>query len=108
MYPLQWYMYLFNHINPLMVHVGSSLYNQLEMMKERVVIVISADLAHTHQKSGPYGYSNASEPYDKVSSKSVCQLNNSLKLFSGTTTLVCLGAHRNARKHTTVFHFNFD
>ena len=36
-------------------------------MQERVVVVISADLAHTHLSSGPYGYSNASEPFDLVS-----------------------------------------
>ena len=29
-------------------------------------MVISADLAHTHKASGPYGYSNASEPFDLV------------------------------------------
>ncbi len=48
------------------LHPGSLLFQQLEAMEERVVVVISADLAHTHQKSGPYGYSNASEPYDLV------------------------------------------
>ena len=36
-------------------------------MSERVLVVVSADLAHTHLASGPYGYSNASEPFDLVS-----------------------------------------
>ena len=40
-------------------------------MEERVVIVISADLAHTHLASGPYGYSNESEPFDQVGIKTV-------------------------------------
>ena len=40
-------------------------------MTERVVVVISADLAHTHLSSGPYGYSNASEPFDLVRNGSV-------------------------------------
>ena len=35
-------------------------------MSEKVAVVISADLAHTHLKTGPYGYSNASEPFDLV------------------------------------------
>lgn len=35
-------------------------------MSEKVVVVVSADLAHTHLKTGPYGYSNASEPFDLV------------------------------------------
>lgn len=48
---------------------GAGLFSILEPLKERVVIVISADLAHTHLASGPYGYSNASEPFDQVSTK---------------------------------------
>lgn len=38
----------------------------LEPLKERVAVIISADLAHTHLASGPYGYSNASQPFDDV------------------------------------------
>lgn len=45
---------------------GASLFAYLESLPEKVVVVISADLAHTHLASGPYGYSNASEPFDKV------------------------------------------
>ena len=40
---------------------GSFLNNKV---KERVLVIISSDLAHTHLASGPYGYSNASEPFD--------------------------------------------
>ncbi|KAK7116391.1 hypothetical protein V1264_002079 [Littorina saxatilis] len=36
----------------------------LDSASQRIVVIISADLAHTHQASGPYGYSNASEPFD--------------------------------------------
>lgn len=35
-------------------------------------MVISGDMAHTHQSSGPYGYSNASQPFDDVSFGSNC------------------------------------
>ena len=35
-----------------------------EQRSERIGVVISADLAHTHQPQGPYGYSNASGPFD--------------------------------------------
>ena len=45
---------------------GTELYTLLEPLKERVVVVISADLAHTHMSTGPYGYSNASQPFDQV------------------------------------------
>ena len=43
------------------------MYEILERSPKRVVIIISGDLAHTHLASGPYGYSNTSEPFDKVS-----------------------------------------
>jgi aromatic ring-opening dioxygenase LigB subunit len=36
----------------------------LEAMEIRVAVVVSADLAHTHLKSGPYGRSPAAEPFD--------------------------------------------
>ncbi len=45
---------------------GCELFSILEPLKERVAVIISADLAHTHMSSGPYGFSNASEPFDQV------------------------------------------
>ncbi|CAG5114861.1 unnamed protein product [Candidula unifasciata] len=54
---------------PELLKLGSSLYSILETSSKRVVIVISADLAHTHSASGPYGYSNASEPFDEACGK---------------------------------------
>ncbi|KAK7496001.1 hypothetical protein BaRGS_00012702 [Batillaria attramentaria] len=51
---------------PELLKLGSSLWGILEELSERVVIIISADLAHTHLASGPYGYSNASEPFDEA------------------------------------------
>ena len=36
-----------------------------EGYKKRVVFVASADQAHTHRKSGPYGYSPDAEKYDR-------------------------------------------
>lgn len=48
--------------------LGAQLYKSLEAREERVVVIVSADLAHTHSTDGPYGYSNASEPFDMVSS----------------------------------------
>ena len=47
-------------------HAGTELFAMLEPLKEKVVVIISADLAHTHMSTGPYGYSNASEPFDLV------------------------------------------
>ena len=42
------------------------MYDYLDARQEKIAVVISADLAHTHKASGPYGYSNASEPFDMV------------------------------------------
>ncbi|XP_055332948.1 protein TTE1956-like [Paramacrobiotus metropolitanus] len=47
-----------------LLHLGRSLYLRLQHSPERVAIVISSDLAHTHSKDGPYGYSDAAQPFD--------------------------------------------
>mmetsp|Transcript_1246 Transcript_1246/g.1413 ORF Transcript_1246/g.1413 Transcript_1246/m.1413 type:complete len:328 (+) Transcript_1246:1-984(+) len=52
-------------INELL-RLGSSLAEELHAMKERVVICISGDLAHTHDKDGPFGFSDEAEPYDEA------------------------------------------
>ena len=39
--------------------------------KKRVAFVASADQAHTHRKSGPYGYSPDAEKYDKFVVKAI-------------------------------------
>eukprot|EP00731_Ephydatia_muelleri_P015609 Em0009g33a len=49
---------------PELLQLGKQLYTILQTLSERVVVVVSGDLAHTHLPDGPYGYSNASEPYD--------------------------------------------
>ncbi|KAL5004934.1 hypothetical protein ScPMuIL_018390 [Solemya velum] len=51
---------------PELLDLGYRLCKYLEDLKETVIIVISADLAHTHSKDGPYGYSNTSEPFDRA------------------------------------------
>ena len=38
-----------------LLEFGSRLYEELEALEEKVVVVISSDLAHTHLDSGPYG-----------------------------------------------------
>lgn len=53
-------------------HEGTELFALLEPLKEKVVVIISADLAHTHMSTGPYGFSNASEPFDQVIMLFVC------------------------------------
>jgi aromatic ring-opening dioxygenase LigB subunit len=51
---------------PELVGVGRLLAPILEASPMRIVVIISADLAHTHLASGPYGYSPDAEPFDKA------------------------------------------
>lgn len=51
---------------PELTQLGESLFKILHSKPERIVMIISADLAHTHMKSGPYGFSTAAEPFDKA------------------------------------------
>ena len=53
-------------VSAIILLAGTGLFSVLEPLKERVAVIISADLAHTHLASGPYGYSNASQPFDDV------------------------------------------
>lgn len=50
----------------LFLPTGGALFRYLDRISKRVVVIISADLAHTHLSSGPYGYSDAAEPFDQV------------------------------------------
>jgi aromatic ring-opening dioxygenase LigB subunit len=47
-----------------LLHLGKLILAWAEGRPERIGVVISADLAHTHQTQGPYGYSNSSAPFD--------------------------------------------
>ena len=49
---------------PELLQLGKHLYSYLESTPQKVAIVISGDLAHTHSKDGPYGYSPEAEPFD--------------------------------------------
>ena len=50
-----------------LLELGTNMYNLLDNATEKVAVIISGDLAHTHLSDGPYGYSNASEPFDQAS-----------------------------------------
>lgn len=59
---------------PELLALGGSLANHLEQLKENIVVVISADLAHKHSASGPFGYSNQSDRFDKACGEWVVEL----------------------------------
>jgi len=51
---------------PELIDLGHHLSDYLEQLSQRVAIVVSSDLAHTHLECGPYGYSPTAEPFDQA------------------------------------------
>lgn len=49
---------------PELLQVGADIAQFFEQIPEKVVVIISSDLAHTHSADGPYGYSEAAQPFD--------------------------------------------
>jgi aromatic ring-opening dioxygenase LigB subunit len=49
---------------PELLQVGADIMDWAQQRPERIAILVSGDLSHTHQSSGPYGYSAASGFYD--------------------------------------------
>jgi len=54
---------------PELRRLGAALFRVFDPWKERVVVLASADLAHTHLPSGPYGFSPAADPFDTACGK---------------------------------------
>lgn len=44
--------------------VGKSIHDFAENSSKRIFLIISSDLAHTHEVCGPYGFDPASQPFD--------------------------------------------
>ncbi len=51
---------------PELLNVGTLLKEFIENLKERTVVIISADLAHTHSHDGPYNFSDTAEEFDSL------------------------------------------
>ena len=54
---------------PELLKLGRSIRHWADSRPERIAILISADLSHTHRLEGPYGYSNASAIFDAAVGK---------------------------------------
>jgi len=52
---------------PELVDLGFNMGHILDESPKRVVLVVSSDLAHTHQIEGPYGYCPCAQPFDDAS-----------------------------------------
>jgi aromatic ring-opening dioxygenase LigB subunit len=51
---------------PELLQMGAIIMEWAEARPEKIGMIVSGDLSHTHLASGPYGYSNASGPYDEA------------------------------------------
>jgi hypothetical protein len=49
-----------------LLQIGADIMEWAENRPERIGMVVSGDLSHTHLSNGPFGYSNASAPFDKA------------------------------------------
>jgi aromatic ring-opening dioxygenase LigB subunit len=49
-----------------LLSIGGDVMTWIQKRPERIGVIISGDLSHTHLSNGPYGYSPASELYDNA------------------------------------------
>ena len=49
---------------PELLRWGEFVRGFLDILPDKVGVVVSGDLSHTHRADGPYGYSNSSTPFD--------------------------------------------
>lgn len=70
--PMSFPLRRFNHSAEMfdeLLLLGSEIGQFLDQLPQRVLWLVSADLAHTHLKTGPYGYCPCAQPYDDACSK---------------------------------------
>ncbi|NHJ49783.1 MAG: hypothetical protein FK733_18470 [Asgard group archaeon] len=65
---------------PETLTLGNDLRIFFENLEKRTVIVISADLAHTHQEEGPYGFDESASIFDDLIGKWANTLNDKILL----------------------------
>jgi aromatic ring-opening dioxygenase LigB subunit len=53
------------------ISFGMAVAEMAERSKKRVVFIASADQAHAHKKSGPYGYHRSAAKYDEFVSQAI-------------------------------------
>ncbi|MEJ2293438.1 MAG: hypothetical protein P8Y23_01555 [Candidatus Lokiarchaeota archaeon] len=60
------------------ISLGINLKKFFESINKRVALIISADLSHTHNKEGPYGFSEEAEIFDKMIQDWAISLNSEI------------------------------
>jgi hypothetical protein len=74
---------------PELLAMGADMMTWIRQRPERIAVVVSGDLAHTHLSNGPYGYSNTSAIYDTA-------IKTWLSTSTGTTNDPCSPAAEQA------------
>jgi aromatic ring-opening dioxygenase LigB subunit len=74
---------------PELLQLGRLLAQFFNDAPEKIAVIISADLAHTHTEEGPYGYSKTAEIFDNLIEKWIISggKNPSLLLSKATEIL---------------------
>ena len=65
-------------IIPETIALGNNLSVFLESIKKRVVVIVSADLGHTHNPEGPFGFAKEAEIFDKMIQEWVVSLDGKI------------------------------
>jgi aromatic ring-opening dioxygenase LigB subunit len=79
---------------PITLKLGAEIGKFFDRLGERVVIIISADLAHTHDEKGPYGYAKEATAFDLLIEQWVTTFDKKLLIDEAPKTLseaLCCG-----------------
>ncbi|MFX0096695.1 MAG: hypothetical protein ACFE7E_02935 [Candidatus Hodarchaeota archaeon] len=74
--------------------LGRNLRSFFEPLEEKVIVIISADLGHTHSPDGPYGFSETAKAFDNMIEKWASTLDQELLLRDASRMLkkaLCCG-----------------
>lgn len=74
--------------------LGKNLKSFFESLEEKAIVIVSADLAHTHSRDGPYGFSETAKTFDSLIGKWASTMDESLLLGNASSILenaLCCG-----------------
>ena len=73
-----------------LIELGKNLEGFFETKEQKISLVISADLAHTHKEDGPYGYHPSADKLDQLVNEWISSLEKEL-LFNKIHPLAATG-----------------
>jgi len=79
---------------PETLTLGNDLRLFFDNLNKQVVVLISADMGHTHQKEGPYGFDEIAEPFDQLMEKWAGKLDSKILIKKAApmlTNALCCG-----------------